>query len=254
MTEGVVTSTFEEDLTYSNAGRLCPNTEAKVFDLKTGRELGHNEVGEIVVHSPTMMFGYFNNEKATRDSFHVESIAEESLSSSQMNNSNPIKDVRVTQETPSHNNIEVDMELLFPKQEGQVAKRWLRTGDVGYFCDNETVNLVDRIKEMIKYKGNQVSPVMIENHIRHLSGVRDAAVIGIPHPTAGEIPLAFVVIEDGADLTEEQVKKHVEEGLSSHDHLRGGVIFRSDPPGIPRSVPGKILRRQLQHEWRDLQH
>ena len=44
MTEGVVTSTFEEDLTYSNAGRLCPNTEAKVFHLETGKELGHNEV------------------------------------------------------------------------------------------------------------------------------------------------------------------------------------------------------------------
>ena len=75
-------------------------------------------MGEIVVHSPTMMFGYFNNEKATRDSFHVESIAEESLSSNQMNNSNPNKDARVTQETPSQINIEVDMELLFPKQVG----------------------------------------------------------------------------------------------------------------------------------------
>ena len=54
-----------------------------------------------------------------------------------------------------------------------------------------------------------MSPVTIENHIRHLSGVRDAAVIGIPHPTAGEVPFAFVVKEDGADLTEEQVKGQI---------------------------------------------
>jgi len=199
MTEGVVASTFEEGLPLASVGRLCANTTAKTIHLETMKELGYNEVGEIVVQTPAMMTGYWNNPDANADSFLVD-------------------------------------------EEG---RKWLRTGDVGYFDENEVIHIVDRIKEMIKYKGNQVSPVEIELQIRSLEGVRDAAVVGIPDQKAGEIPLAFVVKSEGATLTGEEIQSHIRDSMNSHDQLRGGVVFIDENPGIPRSAAGKILRREL---------
>lgn len=82
------------------------------------------------------------------------------------------------------------------------ADGWLHTGDVGYYDEDEEWFIVDRIKELIKYKGYQVPPAEIEAVLLSHPEVLDAAVIGIPDEKAGELPLAFVVRHHQSKLTE----------------------------------------------------
>lgn len=86
---------------------------------------------------------------------------------------------------------------------------WLHTGDIGYYDDDEEWFIVDRIKELIKYKGFQVPPAEIEAILLTHPNILDAAVIGIPDEKAGELPLAFVVRKKGANLTQGDVCAYV---------------------------------------------
>ncbi|KAJ8707090.1 hypothetical protein PYW08_011224 [Mythimna loreyi] len=117
-----------------------------------------------------------------------------------------------------------------------------RTGDVGYYDEDRYFFIVDRVKELIKYKGYQVPPAELEAVLLQHEGIRDAAVIGVEHRTAGEVPLAFVVAQPGKTLTEAEVKEFVAERLSNPKHLRGGVRFVQQ---IPKSASGKLLRKEL---------
>ncbi|KAJ8707089.1 hypothetical protein PYW08_011223 [Mythimna loreyi] len=117
-----------------------------------------------------------------------------------------------------------------------------RTGDVGYYDEDRYFFIVDRVKELIKYNGYQVPPAELEAVLLQHEGIRDAAVIGVEHRTAGEVPLAFVVAQPGRTLTEAEVKEFVAERLSNPKHLRGGVRFVQQ---IPKSVSGKLLRKEL---------
>lgn len=85
------------------------------------------------------------------------------------------------------------------------ADGWLHTGDVGYYDEDEEWFIVDRIKELIKYKGFQVPPAELEAILISHQNILDAAVIGIPDEKAGELPLAFVVKRPGSNLTEKEV-------------------------------------------------
>jgi len=103
--------------------------------------------------------------------------------------------------------------------------------------------IVDRLKELIKYKGLQVAPAELESLLLSHPGIADVAVIGVPHERGGETPKAFVVRKpDHSSLSEEEVKAYVAKQLSDHKHLRGGVEFVD---AIPKSASGKILRRVL---------
>lgn len=82
---------------------------------------------------------------------------------------------------------------------------WLHTGDIGYYNDNLEWFIVDRIKELIKFKGFQVPPAEIETILLTHPKISDAAVIGVPDDLAGELPLGFVVKQTGIDLTEQEV-------------------------------------------------
>lgn len=119
---------------------------------------------------------------------------------------------------------------------------WLHTGDVGYFDYNFEFFIVDRIKELIKYKGYQVPPAELEGLLLTCSKIKDVAVIGIPEENSGEIPVAFVVKQSKVDLSSEEVCKFVAERASPAKWLRGGVIFIDE---IPKNANGKILRRVL---------
>ncbi|XP_012160201.1 luciferin 4-monooxygenase isoform X1 [Ceratitis capitata] len=119
---------------------------------------------------------------------------------------------------------------------------WLHTGDIGYYDDDFEFFIVDRIKELIKYKGFQVPPAEIESLLLTHPKIKDAAVIGIPDEEAGELPLAFVVKQANVVLSEDDVVKFVSENASPAKRLRGGVIFIDD---IPKNPSGKILRRVL---------
>uniref|UniRef100_A0A182NL03 Luciferin 4-monooxygenase n=1 Tax=Anopheles dirus TaxID=7168 RepID=A0A182NL03_9DIPT len=122
------------------------------------------------------------------------------------------------------------------------ADGWLHTGDIAYYDDDHEFFIVDRIKELIKYKGFQVPPAELEAILLEHPKVSDAAVIGVPDERAGELPLAFVVKEHGEQLTEQDVKEFVAGRVSEQKRLYGGVRFIDE---IPKTASGKILRRQL---------
>lgn len=119
---------------------------------------------------------------------------------------------------------------------------WLHSGDIGYYDEDGHFFIVDRLKELIKYKGFQVPPAELEGILLSCPGVRDAAVVGLPNEEAGELPFAFVVKQDGANVTAKEIIEYVNQRVSSHKRLRGGVRFVDS---IPKTPAGKILRRVL---------
>jgi acyl-CoA synthetase (AMP-forming)/AMP-acid ligase II len=121
------------------------------------------------------------------------------------------------------------------------GKGWLRTGDIGHVDADGYLYVVDRLKELIKYRGFQVPPAELEALLLGHPGVADAAVVPAPDPTAGEIPKAFVVKARGAELTEGELMSYVSERVPSYKKVRR-VEFVEE---IPRSMSGKILRRVL---------
>lgn len=120
---------------------------------------------------------------------------------------------------------------------------WLHSGDIGYYDENRHFYIVDRLKELIKYKGFQVPPAQLEDILLGHPGVLDAAVIGIPDSAAGELPKAFVVKQtNGMEVTEKELMDLVASKVSEYKKLRGGVQFVAS---IPRNPNGKIMRSQL---------
>uniref|UniRef100_A0A182VS70 Luciferin 4-monooxygenase n=1 Tax=Anopheles minimus TaxID=112268 RepID=A0A182VS70_9DIPT len=128
------------------------------------------------------------------------------------------------------------------KEKAIDADGWLHTGDIAYYDDDQVFFIVDRIKELIKYKGFQVPPAELEAILLEHPKISDAAVIGVPDERAGELPLAFVVKEHGEQLTEQEVKDYVAGKVSEQKRLYGGVRFIEQ---IPKTASGKILRREL---------
>lgn len=82
---------------------------------------------------------------------------------------------------------------------------WLHSGDIGYYDNDGELFIVDRLKELIKYKGFQVPPAELEALLLQHPDVRDAGVIGILDDGAGELPLAFVVKQSHSDVTEKDI-------------------------------------------------
>ena len=117
---------------------------------------------------------------------------------------------------------------------------WLHTGDVAIVDGDGYFSIVDRVKELIKYKGFQVAPAELEALLLQHPGVTDAAVIPLPDEEAGEIPKAFVVLKDDSTSTEE-IQQFVAERVSTYKQIR--AIEAIDE--IPKSASGKILRRVL---------
>uniref|UniRef100_A0A2S2NIC6 Luciferin 4-monooxygenase n=1 Tax=Schizaphis graminum TaxID=13262 RepID=A0A2S2NIC6_SCHGA len=122
------------------------------------------------------------------------------------------------------------------------AEGWLHTGDVGYYDKNYNFYIVDRIKELIKYKGYQVAPAELESLLLTHPEIKDVAVTGLPSLEAGELPMAFVVKYPNSTLSEKDVIQFVHKNVSAQKRLRGGVRFVND---IPKNPSGKILRRVL---------
>lgn len=117
---------------------------------------------------------------------------------------------------------------------------WLKTGDIAYIDEDGFMFIVDRLKELIKYKGFQVAPAELEATLVSMDGITDAAVIGLPDDEAGELPVAFVVASDPAP-SEADIKTHLAKTLSTYKQVHG-VTFVDE---IPKSASGKILRRVL---------
>ena len=153
-------------------------------------------------------------------------------------------------------------ERLGPRQEGEVWSRgpqvmkgylnrpdatartvdedgWLHTGDIGYVDEDGFLYVVDRAKELIKYKGYQVAPAELEDVLLSHPSIVDAAVIPSPDDEAGEVPKAFVV--RGGDVEADEVIAFVAERVAPYKKIRR-LEFVDE---IPKSPSGKILRRML---------
>ncbi|KAL4792715.1 hypothetical protein BDV19DRAFT_400401 [Aspergillus venezuelensis] len=119
---------------------------------------------------------------------------------------------------------------------------WFKSGDIGLRKDG-LFYIVDRKKELIKYKGLQVAPAELEAHLISHPLIYDAAVIGVQEPdgSGNEVPRAYIVA-DKTKISKDQVKDFVKSNLAHYKQLRGGVVYME---AIPKSPSGKILRREL---------
>ena len=122
---------------------------------------------------------------------------------------------------------------------------WLHTGDLGTVDEHGYVFIVDRVKELIKYKGLQVAPAELEAVLISHPEVADAAVVRYPDEQAGEVPKAFVVARNPVDP--EELMAFVAERVAPHKKVRR-VEFVDE---IPKAASGKILRRLLMDRDRE---
>ena len=118
---------------------------------------------------------------------------------------------------------------------------WLHTGDIGYVDEDGYLYVIDRVKELIKYKGLQVAPAELEAVLITHPDVADAAVIPSPDEEAGEVPKAFVVLKPGATPSADDIKSFVAERVAPYKKIRK-LEFIDQIPKVPS---GKILRREL---------
>jgi acyl-CoA synthetase (AMP-forming)/AMP-acid ligase II len=169
----------------------CPvaNTECRVVDAATGRDVEPGQDGEIWVRGPQVMLGYFKRPADTRATVDDDG--------------------------------------------------WLRTGDIGHADADGDFYVVDRLKELIKYKGLQVPPAELEAALLSHPAVADAAVVPLADAECGETPRAFVVLKGAATAVE--LMQHVAERVAPYKKVRRIDFIDA----IPKSPSGKILRRLL---------
>ncbi|KAL0554506.1 hypothetical protein IC582_008428 [Cucumis melo] len=121
-------------------------------------------------------------------------------------------------------------------------ENWLHTGDIVYFDRDGYLYVVDRLKEVIKYKGFQIAPTDLEAVVIAHPEVLDTAVAAAKDEECGEIPVAFVVKKPGSALSQKDVVDYVAQQVAPYKKVRK-VIFTES---IPKSAAGKVLRRELQ--------
>lgn len=175
----------------ASVGPPIPDTVEKIVSLEDDRELGPGETGELLIHGPQIMRGYWNRPEDTADTI--------------------------------------------------TGDGWLRSGDIAQVDEEGYVYVVDRKKELIKYKGYQVPPAELEALLMEHPAVADVAVIPKPHPEGGEIPKAFVILRPGQEATADDIIQFVAERVAPYKKVREVEFVDA----IPKSLSGKILRRDL---------
>ncbi|HET9170227.1 MAG TPA: AMP-binding protein [Actinospica sp.] len=126
------------------------------------------------------------------------------------------------------------------------ADGFLHTGDVATVDAQGRITIVDRIKELIKYKGYQVAPAELEALLLTHPAIADAAVIGVADEEGEEVPKAFVVLRGSEALTERQIMDFVAEHVAPYKKVRRVEFIEV----VPKSASGKILRRELRDRER----
>jgi long-chain acyl-CoA synthetase len=124
---------------------------------------------------------------------------------------------------------------------------WLFTGDIAHMDSDGYFYVTDRKKDLIKVKDYSVYPREIEDVLYEHPAVRLCAVVGKPDPAAGEIPKAFILLKEGAQVTANEIADFVRERVASYKQIRE-VEFRKE---LPISSAGKVLKRVLQEEERN---
>ena len=121
------------------------------------------------------------------------------------------------------------------------AGEWLRTGDLGYIDTDGYIFMVDRKKDMVIVNGMNVYPRMVEEVLYQHPGILEAAVVGEPHGSHGEIVVAHVVAREGMSLDDRELKSFCRGELGQHQMPRRFVVHDS----LPKNATGKILKREL---------
>ncbi|ORY16779.1 4-coumarate-CoA ligase [Clohesyomyces aquaticus] len=173
---------------------VLPNMEMRCVDDEY-RDVTPGQPGELIVRGPFVTNGYYDNEEATKATFHQD---------------------------------------------------WFLTGDIAVERSGKFY-IVDRKKELLKYKGLQIAPAELENHLITHEKILEAAVVGVPIEGGSEVPRAYVVLRERGGLSEEDVKAFVRGHLAEYKQLRGGVRFVDE---LPKNAVGKILRRELRDKAR----
>jgi long-chain acyl-CoA synthetase len=126
------------------------------------------------------------------------------------------------------------------------GKLWLLTGDIGYMDDDGRITIMDRKKELIKYRGHSVFPKEVENYMYENPAVLEVAVAGIPDPESGEIVKAYVVLkpEYRGKITEQQVIDWAKDKMAEWKAPKQ-ISFKDE---LPKTMVGKVLRRVLRDE------
>ncbi|XP_017786751.1 PREDICTED: luciferin 4-monooxygenase-like [Nicrophorus vespilloides] len=125
---------------------------------------------------------------------------------------------------------------------------FFHTGDVGYYNQEGYFFVVDRIKDIIKFKGYQVSPTEVETVLLLNPEVREAGVVGIPDERAGEMISAFAVKMPKSQMTEKELFDFSSKFLSPYKLPKGGINFVDE---IPKNAMGKIDRKKLKNLWHE---
>lgn len=121
------------------------------------------------------------------------------------------------------------------------SEGWLRTGDLCYIDDDGFIFVVDRLKELIKYKGYQVPPAELEALLLAHPEISDAAVIPFPDKNVGQFPMAYVVRKAGSNLSEKAVQDFIAGQVAPYKRIRRVAFIAA----IPKNPSGKILRKDL---------
>lgn len=121
---------------------------------------------------------------------------------------------------------------------------WLLTGDLGTEDEDGYFSIVDRKKDLIIVNGMNVYPRVVEEFFHKAFQIAEVAVVGEPHALHGEIPIAYVVLRQGFEMTETEMKAACRRDLGRHE-IPKKIIFM---PELPKNAAGKILKRQLRKQ------
>jgi len=125
------------------------------------------------------------------------------------------------------------------------ADGWLKTGDIAFRNEKGFIYIVDRMKELIKVKGNQVAPAELEALLLDHPAVQDAAVVGVTI-NGEELPRAYIALQENSKgATEKEIASWLATKVAKHKRLAGGVKFVD---AIPKNPSGKILRKILRDQ------
>lgn len=123
---------------------------------------------------------------------------------------------------------------------------YVKSGDIGYYDEDHCFFIVDRIKEMLKFRSWHVPPAIIEGVMLTHPAVASGIVIGIPHEEDGDHPMGIVVLKLGyEDTTAEDVRDYVNHRVDDRQKLRAGVRIVNDIPLTPTGKPQRNYIRNM---------
>lgn len=123
---------------------------------------------------------------------------------------------------------------------------FLKTGDLGYYNEDFCFFIVDRIKEMFKFRSWHIPPAVVEAVLLKHPGVAAGIVIGIPHEEDGDHPMGVVILKgDSKNVTAEEIRDYVDKRVDDRQQLRAGVRIVEKIPHTPSGKPRRHVVRNM---------